>query len=104
MSVLEPKPARRLRRGSVAAATIAELGELGVSPNGSAAAAAAVRLATELDSAADSREAAAAGRELRQAMAVVRALAKPKALGDRVDELTDRRDKRLKGNGEELLG
>lgn len=102
MSVPEPKPARRLRRGPVARATVAELADLGVSPNGSAAAAAAVRLATELDSAADSREAAAAGRELRQSMAVVRGLAHPKALGDRVDELTARRDQRLKG--EENLG
>lgn len=98
----ESKPERRLRRGAVARATVAELGELGVSPNGSAAAAAAVRLATELDSAADSREAAAAGRELRQAMAVVRGLAKPKSLGGKVDELADRRNERMKG--EDRLG
>lgn len=94
--MVEPKPQRRLRRGPVARATIAELGELGVSPNISAAAAAAVRLATELDSAADSREAAAAGRELRQAMAVVRGVAKPKGLGDKADELAGRRDQRLR--------
>lgn len=95
----EAKPPRRLRRGKVAAATIAELGVLGVSPNGNAAAAAAVRLATELDSAADSREAAAAGRELRQAMAVVRGLAKPAAIGDPADEIAERRRRRLAGGG-----
>lgn len=92
----EPKPERRLRRGAVARATIAELSDLGVSPNGNAAAAAAVRLATEMDSAADSREASAAGRELRQAMAVVRGMATPKPAGDRVDEVADRRVKRLR--------
>lgn len=96
----EPKPPRRLRRGKVATATLAELADLGISPNGSSAAAAAVRLATELDSAADSREAAAAGRELRQAMAVVRGLAKPKPIGDRIDEVNARREKRLAAGGE----
>jgi hypothetical protein len=98
----ESKPARRLRRGPVARATIAELADLGVSPNAVAAAAAAVRLATEMDSASDSREAAAAGRELRQAMAVARGLAKPKGLGGKVDELAGKRADRLKG--EERLG
>lgn len=96
----EPKVPRRLRRGKVAAATLAELADLGVSPNGNAAAAAAVRLATELDSAADSREAAAAGRELRQAMGVVRGLAGPKQRGDKVDELENRRAERLRKTGE----
>lgn len=92
----EPKPARRLRRGAVARATLAELTDLGVDPETSAAGAAAVRLATELDSAADSREAAASGRELRQAMAVVRGLAKPKSVGDAVDQVAERRDQRRK--------
>jgi len=93
----EPEEPRRLRRGPVARATIAELADLGVSPNGSAAAAAAVRMATELDSAGNSGEAAAAGRELRQAMAVARGLAQPKSLGDKVDELAGRREQRLHG-------
>lgn len=96
----DAKPPRRLRRGKVAAATIAELSDLGVSPNGNAMAAAAVRLATELDSAADSREAAAAGRELRQAMTVVRGLAVPKQRGDKVDELENRRAERMRTRGE----
>jgi len=98
----EPKAPRRLRRGAVARAAAAELADLGVSPDTSAAAAAAVRLATELDSAVDSREASAAGRELRQAMAVARGLAQPKERGDKVDELAGRRRKRLDGEEESL--
>jgi hypothetical protein len=43
-----------------------------------------------------------AGRELRQAMAVARGLAKPKGLGGKVDELAGKRADRLKG--EERLG
>lgn len=82
----------------MAAATAAELQELGVDPGTSAAAAAALRFATELDSAPDAKEASAAGRELRAALAVVRALAPPKEKGDRVDDLTARRAAR-RGTG-----
>ncbi|MEU5111701.1 hypothetical protein AB0G64_09395 [Streptomyces longwoodensis] len=88
-------PKRRLRRGAVAAATTAELAELGVDPTANAQAAAALRLAVELDSAPDPKAAAGVARELRQAMAVVRAAAPPKERGDKVDELTRRREKRL---------
>lgn len=86
---------RTLRSGVVTKATRAELDTLGVDPEANAQAAAAVRLAKELDSAADPKEAAAAARELRQAMAVVRAAAPPKERGDRVDEINARRERRL---------
>ncbi|WP_326780422.1 hypothetical protein OG481_09760 [Streptomyces longwoodensis] len=88
-------PKRRLRRGAVAAATTAELTELGVDPTANAQAAAALRLAAELDSAPGPKDAAGVARELRQAMAVVRAVAPPRELGGKVDELTKRREKRL---------
>lgn len=88
-------PKRRRRRGDVHAATAAELDDLGVDPGRSATAAAALRLATELDSALDAKEAASVGRELRQAMAVVRGLAPPKERGDTVDDLASRREARL---------
>jgi len=83
-------PKRRLRSGAVAKATNAELADLGMSPATNAQAAAAVRLAKELDSSDVARDSAAAARELRQAMAVVRGLAPPKEKGDRVDELAAR--------------
>lgn len=86
---------RRLRRGAVSRATTAELDDLGVDPTVNAQAAAALRLAAELDSAPDSKAAAAAARELRQAMAVVRAAAPPKEHGDRIDEIAARRERRL---------
>lgn len=100
---MDDKPKRRLRSGTVTRATNAELGELGVSADVNAQAAAAVRLAKELDSAADPKQAAAVARELRQAMAVVRAAAPPKERGDRIDQLTAKREARLsrgaKGTG-----
>lgn len=88
-------PKRRRRRGAVAKATAAELQERGVDPETSAAAAAAMRLAIEMDSATEAKDAATAARELRQAMAVVRALAEPKSRGDSLDELSARRADRL---------
>lgn len=88
---MEDAPKRRLRRGAVAKATAAELTALGIDPEASAQAAAALRLAAELDSSPDSKAASAAARELRQAMAVVRALAPPQTKGDKIDELADRR-------------
>lgn len=98
---MDDKPKRRsARAGDVARATRAELADLGVDPAASAQAAAAVRLAKELDSAPDGKAAAAVARELRQAMAVVRALAPPKERGDQVDKLAERRARRLaKGAG-----
>jgi hypothetical protein len=93
---MDDAPKRRtLRSGAVTKATNTELAGLGVDPASSAQAAAAVRLAKEMDSATDPRHAAAVARELRQAMAVVRAAAPPKELGDRVDEIEQRRQKRL---------
>jgi hypothetical protein len=88
-------PKRRLRRGAVAAATTAELEDLGVDPTANAQAAAALRLAAELDSSSDPKSAATAARELRQAMAVVRAAAPPKERGDKIDQLAQRRERRL---------
>jgi len=88
-------PKRRLRRGAIAKATSAQLAELGVDPAAHALAATALRLAAEVDSAPDPKAAATAARELRQAMAVVVAGAPPKERGDRVDELTSRRKRRL---------
>jgi hypothetical protein len=88
-------PKRRLRRGAVASATTAELADLGVDPAANAQAAAALRLAAELDSATDPKAAATAARELRQAMAVVRAAAPPKERGDKIDQLAERRAQRL---------
>ncbi|MFG2515974.1 hypothetical protein [Streptomyces sp. NPDC048584] len=90
-------PKRRLRRGAVAAATTAELEDLGVDPTANAQAAAALRLAAELDSAPDPKAAAGVARELRQAMAVVRAAAPPKERGDRIDQLAARRTERRAG-------
>ena len=49
----------------------------------------------ELDSAPDPKAAATAARELRQAMAVVRAAAPPKERGDKIDQLAERRAQRL---------
>lgn len=92
----EGTPQRRLRKGAVHKATLAELAELGVDPAENGMAAAALRLATELDSAQDPRHAAAAARELRQAVAVVRGLAPPRDRGDKVDDLTARRARRRK--------
>lgn len=88
-------PKRRLRRGAVAAATATELKDLGVDPAANAQAAAALRLAAELDSAPDPKAAATAARELRQAMQVVRAAAPPKERGDKIDQLAERRAQRL---------
>lgn len=89
---MDDEPKRRsLRAGAVAKATKAELAELGVSPDSNASAAAAIRLAKELDSSTDPKEAASAARELRQAMHTVRALAPPKERGDKIDELAARR-------------
>ncbi|MFR0354159.1 hypothetical protein [Streptomyces sediminimaris] len=82
---------KRIRAGAVAKATKAELDDLGVSPETNASAAAAMRLAKIMDSSADPKEVAAAARELRQAMHVVRAMAPPKDRGDIVDELSARR-------------
>ncbi|MDX2681094.1 hypothetical protein [Streptomyces soliscabiei] len=88
-------PKRRLRRGAVAAATTAQLQDLGVDPASHALAAASLRLATEVDSASDPKAAATAARELRQALAVVVAAAPPKERGDKVDQLEARRKQRL---------
>ncbi|MFF7899963.1 MULTISPECIES: hypothetical protein [unclassified Streptomyces] len=88
-------PKRRLRRGAVAAATTTQLDELGVDPTSTAMAATALRLAAEVDSAPDTKAAATAARELRQAMAVVVAAAPPKERGDKIDELNARRAQRL---------
>lgn len=90
----DASPPRKLRAGAVTKATRAELELLGVDPEASAAAAAALRLAKELDSARDARETAPAARELRQAMGVVRALAPVKERGDKIDELNARRQAR----------
>ncbi|MEU2764265.1 hypothetical protein [Streptomyces sp. NPDC007094] len=89
---LEPK--RRLRAGAVHKATLAELADLGVDPKVNAAAAAALRLATEMDSAKDVKSASTAARELRQAMATVRGMASPQAKGGQVDQLAARAAKR----------
>ncbi|KND29923.1 hypothetical protein [Streptomyces stelliscabiei] len=95
---------RRVRRGKVATATAAEIKDLGIDATASAPAATALRLATLIDSTSDAKETAAAARELRQAMQVVRALAPPKDAGDRIDQLAARRRARLspparKGSG-----
>ncbi|MET8707781.1 hypothetical protein [Streptomyces californicus] len=90
----DDEPRRRLRKGAVAKATLAELLDLGVDPDVNTAAAAAVRLATELDSAKDVKGAATAARELRQAMATVRGMASPQAKGGPVDQLAARAAKR----------
>lgn len=92
---MDDKPKRRLRPGAVTKATNAELAGLGVTADSNAQAAAAVRLAKELDSAEDPRHAAAVARELRQAMSVVRAAAPPKESGDRIDRLAEKRKERL---------
>lgn len=84
-------PKRRRRRGDVHRATAAELEELGIDPARSSAGAAALRLATELDSSIDPKEAAVAARELRQVMATARGLATPREEGDIVDDLAARR-------------
>ncbi|KPC86262.1 hypothetical protein ADL35_12325 [Streptomyces sp. NRRL WC-3753] len=97
-------PKRRLRRGAVAAATTAELADLGVDPTANAQAAAALRLATELDSSQSPKDSAGVARELRQAMAVVRAAAPPKERGDRMDELEKRRRDRLSTTAREGSG
>lgn len=86
----DEEPRRRLRKGAVAKATLAELLDLGVDPDANTAAAAAVRLATELDSAKDVKGAATAARELRQAMATVRGMAAPRERGGAVDQLAAR--------------
>ncbi|MYS47545.1 hypothetical protein GTY23_41525 [Streptomyces sp. SID5998] len=89
---MDEEPKRRsLRAGAVTKATRAELDDLGVSPDTNASAAAAIRLAKELDSAQDPKDAASAARELRQAMHTVRGLAPPKDRGDKIDELAARR-------------
>ncbi|WP_314411374.1 hypothetical protein [Streptomyces sp. DSM 40484] len=89
---MDDKPKRRaLRAGDVTKATRSELADLGVSPESNASAAAAIRLAKELDSAHDSKEAASAARELRQAMHAARGMAAPKDRGDKIDELAARR-------------
>lgn len=90
-----PSPGRRLRRGAVARAASAQLADLGIDPAEHALAAAALRLAAEVDSAPDPKAAATAARELRQALAVVVAAAPPKERGDKIDELTSRRSRRL---------
>ncbi|GGZ53185.1 hypothetical protein GCM10010328_30000 [Streptomyces rubiginosohelvolus] len=87
----DSSPPRKLRKGSVCRATESELAALGIDPASNAAAAAAVRLAKELDSARDAKEVAPAARELRQAMTVVRAMAPVQERGDKVDELLARR-------------
>ncbi|MBL3669058.1 hypothetical protein JL475_24305 [Streptomyces sp. M2CJ-2] len=90
--IMDDAPKRRtLRAGAVTKATKSELADLGVSPESNAAAAAAIRLAKELDSATDPKEAASAARELRQAMHTVRGLAPLKDRGDKIDELAARR-------------
>ncbi|MFF5004675.1 hypothetical protein ACFY3G_17815 [Streptomyces phaeochromogenes] len=91
---MDEPPKRRLRKGLIAKATAKDLAELGVDPADNAIAAAAIRLATELDCAPSPKDAAAAARELRQAMAVVRGIAPPKELGDRIDQLSQRRNRR----------
>ncbi|WP_411090802.1 hypothetical protein [Streptomyces sp. 049-1] len=97
-------PKRRVRRGAVAAATTAELADLGVDPTTNAQAAAALRLAAELDSSQSPKDSAGVARELRQAMAVVRAIAPPKERGDRMDELEKRRRDRLASTAGEVTG
>lgn len=87
-------PPRTLRAGAVTRATRAEIERLGVDPAANAAAAAAIRLAKELDSARDARETAPAARELRQAMGVVRALAPVRERGDKIDDLNTQRERR----------
>lgn len=90
--IMDDAPKRRaLRAGAVTKATQSELDDLVVSPKTNASAAAAIRLAKELDSAQDPKAAAAAARELRQAMHTVRGLAPPKDRGDKIDELAARR-------------
>jgi hypothetical protein len=86
---------KRVRAGAVAKATASELDDLGLDPKTNAAAAAALRLAKVMDSTSDPKELAATGRELRQTMNTARGLAPPKALGDRIDQLADRRERRL---------
>lgn len=94
---MDDAPKRRLRKGVIAKATAKDLADLNVDPAENALAAAAIRLATELDCAITARDAAAAARELRQAMAVVRGIAPPKELGDGIDRLSERRERRLRG-------
>ncbi|NUP19865.1 MAG: hypothetical protein HOZ81_28055 [Streptomyces sp.] len=86
---------RRLRKGAVAKAASAQISALGIDPTEHALAAAALRLAAEVDSAPDPKAAATAARELRQAMAVVVAAAPPKDVGDRIDRLAQKRRERL---------
>lgn len=88
-------PKRRLRRGAIAKATTAQLEDLGIDPATNALATTALRLAAEVDSATDPKSAATAARELRMAMAVVVAAAPPKERGDKIDELTARRARRI---------
>ena len=93
--IMDEGPKRRaLRAGAVTKATTAELADLGVDPKANASAAAAIRLAKELDSAQDPKDASSAARELRQAMHTVRGLAPPKDRGDKIDELAARRPRR----------
>lgn len=92
---MDDAPKRRnLRAGAVTKGTRAELADLGVDPEANAAAAAAIRLAKEMDSAQDPKDTASAARELRQAMHTVRGLALPKERGDKIDELSARRPRR----------
>ncbi|MFJ8140643.1 hypothetical protein [Streptomyces sp. NPDC096013] len=93
---MDDAPKRRtLRAGAVTKATLAQLVDLGVKPEDNAQAAAAVRLAKELDCAPDPKAAAAAARELRMAMTVVVAAAPSKETGDRYDRLAAKRQERI---------
>ena len=71
-------------------ATKGEIADLGIDPTTNAAAATALRLATEVDSAQDAKSVSAVSRELRQAMATVRGMATPQNRGGTVDELAAR--------------
>jgi len=78
----------------VAKATTAQLDDLGIDPAANALAAAALRLAAEVDSATDPKAAATASRELRMAMAVVVAAVPPKERGGKIDEISARRQEK----------
>lgn len=82
---------RRLRRGAVHKATAAELAGLGLDPQESGLAQTALRLATELDCAATTRDAAAVGRELRAVLADIHKAAPAPQEEDAVDELAAQR-------------
>jgi hypothetical protein len=85
--------AERRQYGSVERATRKQLSQAGISVQDSGLAAAAVILARMMDGAADPRESAAVGRELRMALAGL-GKARPAPARSGLDELRARREAR----------